>query len=507
MPSTASANQRPSRSTRRRGGGAGRPSAARPSSSNEGDSWSSRFGRSFFGEDRWCQIGTQRGVETSRKLYCETDSLCILFMLVYYTGFLWIGFHEWFAVVIQTCCTASAFELLVPGLVFEPFMPHHVAVLFEEATVVVEDTGYQAESKPFIRFGNTILCVVSKTVFYCFFQTYTNREKRIILYAADLGIHYCLMNRQWQRTGEQYLRKLRLRLQASCADRVVTDAALNVLRTVEEDRIFWGYRFLQPEEMKATAEMLRQGTPRCIDFLHEALEKTLRSPDPTHELPLFKQWQQFKVTREALERVLPLREDIGGAEGERWIVTGAQRQQITGRLKQMPLREKMFFDLAKTVEGSHEDTLSALLEFDRRASRRRRADSAPTSAAAEVSADVPADVEAEIKLETDTHANPRTEPMLDLQVGLQAHQAIEATAQPQERILECVCCFDRPAEVVFVGCGHLSYCKACRKRALKQAGGIRSYSRLLRRRVACPLCRQESRTVELCEFTGFVFKP
>lgn len=478
-----------SRAARRRPGGKRSGERFRP----RDRSWRSMLGSRFFGQDRWRQIGTTRGMETSRKLYNETDVICCMLIFCFYTGFLWCGFWEWSFVVLQTCFIASAFESLIPSTAFERFLPHHIAVWFEEATVVIEDTGYQAYSKPFVRFGNTILLVTFKTVWYCVIQRRTGWENNIILYAADLGIQQCLLMRQWRRTSEQYLRKLRLRLQSSCADRVVRDEALKVLRAAEEDRMFWGYRFLPLEDMKATAEMLTQGTPRCIDFLHEALEKVMRSPDLEHDLPLFKQWQQLKVTQQAVERVLALRESCGDAEGERWIVTGARRQQVAGRLKQAPRCESMFHDLAKTVDGGSADTLAALVELDRRASRRRRA----------------ADV-----VPTPTEVEAPAAPFADVEPPLSSGCfAPDAKPSRQEQSLECICCFDRPAEIVFAGCGHLAYCKGCRRKALKQGhlapapGGIRSYARLLRRRLACPLCRQESRTVELCDFNGFVFSP
>merc|ERR1712194_114168 len=75
---------------------------------------------------------------------------------------------------------------------------------------------------------------------------------------------------------------------------------------------------------------------------------------------------------------------------------------------------------------------------------------------------------------------------------------------------ECICCFEEQATIVFSKCGHLAYCKSCRRKALKRDFGpewesIKSFARRLRKPLKCPFCRQESKTVELSAFKGVVF--
>merc|ERR1712157_619304 len=75
---------------------------------------------------------------------------------------------------------------------------------------------------------------------------------------------------------------------------------------------------------------------------------------------------------------------------------------------------------------------------------------------------------------------------------------------------ECICCFEQPAVVVFTKCGHLTYCKTCRRKALKRSLGsawanIRSYSKALRSTLTCPMCRQEGSITELAKFSGNVY--
>merc|ERR1711974_300340 len=72
----------------------------------------------------------------------------------------------------------------------------------------------------------------------------------------------------------------------------------------------------------------------------------------------------------------------------------------------------------------------------------------------------------------------------------------------EEEVTECICCFEERATLVFQGCGHLAYCKACRRKVIKQRLGpdfqkARHYSRQMRTPLLCPLCRVPSSLVAI----------
>jgi len=136
--------------------------------------------------------------------------------------------------------------------------------------------------------------------------------------------------------------------------------------------------------------------------------------------------------------------------------------------------------------------VSALAEVDRRQNRRQSTGSAATPA---LERDVP-------KFSGELASHVSTEPSITKQ---------DADPKEQQPAFECIICFDEMACVVFTACGHLAYCKSCRRKALKRSLGknwsdISSYNKALRSRMICPLCRQESRTEELGKFKGTVFQ-
>lgn len=75
---------------------------------------------------------------------------------------------------------------------------------------------------------------------------------------------------------------------------------------------------------------------------------------------------------------------------------------------------------------------------------------------------------------------------------------------------DCVFCLEEPADCVFSGCGHLTYCQSCRLRVLEKAMGsewrrTRNHNKRLRFHLACPLCRKVSQTFLESEFVGIVY--
>mmetsp|Transcript_32656 Transcript_32656/g.73294 ORF Transcript_32656/g.73294 Transcript_32656/m.73294 type:complete len:227 (-) Transcript_32656:277-957(-) len=146
---------------------------------------------------------------------------------------------------------------------------------------------------------------------------------------------------------------------------------------------------------------------------------------------------------------------------------------------------------------------------------------------AQVPREVPevAEVEAEEKPEEpaaqtveesppETHVSPET-----MEAGsLEQERQAETTAKFQEEDGLCLACQSREADNVSSACGHLTFCKACRRRAVHQALEARepsgkavkkrkdlSTKELERTVVPCPVCRAEGVLVPLAKYSGKVF--
>ena len=171
-----------------------------------------------------------------------------------------------------------------------------------------------------------------------------------------------------------------------------------------------------------------------------------------------------------------------------------------------------FTELIEEVLGAEHglSVHAALIEVDRRMARNPNGEVSSLTETQDErrGTDDPSSVSPECLTPSDTCSDVE-------RVSLQAlpgcdTQSSGASGQDGEHLNECVCCFERPADVVFTKCGHLAYCKSCRNKALKRAMGpewnaITSFARRLRRPLRCPLCRTESQAVDRVRFTGAVF--
>lgn len=95
---------------------------------------------------------------------------------------------------------------------------------------------------------------------------------------------------------------------------------------------------------------------------------------------------------------------------------------------------------------------------------------------------------------------------------LAKNREVTAACGKADAVTDCVCCFERPADVVFIHCGHLTYCMECHDRVLdtQQQEGHFCESDVATELhsdgwARCPLCRRESEAVDLLEFRGHVF--
>lgn len=89
--------------------------------------------------------------------------------------------------------------------------------------------------------------------------------------------------------------------------------------------------------------------------------------------------------------------------------------------------------------------------------------------------------------------------------------------EAQEEDGLCIACKERPAEVVGAACGHLVFCKACRRTVIHKALKDRNDGREVKKRkdlgtrelertvVPCPLCRADGVLSQLVKFRGQVF--
>merc|ERR1712216_848929 len=248
------------------------------------------------------------------------------------------------------------------------------------------------------------------------------------------------------------------------------------------------------------AEILQQGRPRCVVFICETLQRVLHEAENLEAggEPLYRKWQLFSETTKAAERLLALEHpqvasDHASTENRHdWVVVGAQRRLLSSRLQQATVLAARYRAIIAEVLGpdvGSRDTISALVAVDRQMSRARRSSqerelSNPTAESSRGRSSVP---QSFVEVRESGHA----------QLEPEAPQASDDVApepvSAEGALLECVCCFEEPAEFVFVKCGHLTYCQRCRDRALQLATSTRMRGRLHGRQAACPLCRQESR--------------
>lgn len=289
-------------------------------------------------------------------------------------------------------------------------------------------------------------------------------------------------------------------------------------------------------------------------------------------IPLYKQWQLLEVVQDAVTTLTGLQrtcENRGSARTE-WVVNGATRIEMQKGLKLLEKRKHCFVRLTNMVlgEGHGQHPVNALLQADRElkggslsrswssGSLTRRvpaSERASSPSALNAISGEPTAVQQVVRndvVSSDQHMN--NQPAMLCTRNSESAASSNALREPSEQAVrslastpsaaeaaacddvasvqgiaagtgssqsghdeegaECICCFERPAIIVFTTCGHLVYCKQCRRKALKCAVGseasrIRSYSRLLRRRMPCPLCRQESSTCGRDQYDSHVYVP
>lgn len=101
------------------------------------------------------------------------------------------------------------------------------------------------------------------------------------------------------------------------------------------------------------------------------------------------------------------------------------------------------------------------------------------------------------------------------EVPEESSEAIPTIAQREDGL--CLACQAKDADIVSSACGHLTFCKACRRRAVHQALEAKECAKSVKKRkdlssrelertvVPCPICRAEGVLVPLAKFAGKVF--
>lgn len=292
-------------------------------------------------------------------------------------------------------------------------------------------------------------------------------------------------------------------------------------------------------------QIIRQGIPYCADFLNGVLDTVTRgSPEAIAQgiqvdvpTPLYVQWQRLQTTIEACQTVLALKcakeASRSSSATTNWAISGATRELMTMRLKQARLREKRFERIIGRELGSSTgflNALSALIEVDRRIHRGRtlntetqqnnvrktvvphlsNSSQGPRSATLQVRSDSSYEITTAMNGASHELSDKTCSPEQSF-VGAIGGSYENQRDLDDDDVAECICCFEQAAVVVFTKCGHLTYCKTCRRKAVKLRLGsewtnIRSYSRALRSTLRCPICRQDGSTTELAKFTGAVYK-
>jgi len=395
-------------------------------------------------------------------------------------------------------------------------LPEEVSVWFQEATLVIDEFGCQRYNRPNIILGETMmstiiaLCIIYK-------KTAHGSGESLTLEIGAAAVTLCRLHRHVKRTYHQYIRNLPCN--TTSADQTIKKCAMEQLQMGERVLIDNSLLLALDAQIWYT-DMLRLGTPKCIDFLNEVLRNALTGDleDTAKKgIPLYHQWQDLERIQKAVEVVLELKEERNTAEPEahkQYMVKGAQRGLMTRQLKQLKARKDSFKALAGRVLAADQEQfssmVSALAEVDRRLIRCQTTRSESLFRAATTAA-TPA-LESHVPKASSNVESPAELQVEQVDIGEQSRKATPDSGPKEKQYdAECIICFDNMACIVFTACGHLAYCKSCRTKALKKALGkswadIRNYSKILRRRMVCPLCRQESSTAELAKFEGTVYQ-
>eukprot|EP00931_Biecheleriopsis_adriatica_P123531 TRINITY_DN98583_c0_g1_i1.p1 TRINITY_DN98583_c0_g1~~TRINITY_DN98583_c0_g1_i1.p1 ORF type:complete len:497 (+),score=88.77 TRINITY_DN98583_c0_g1_i1:194-1492(+) len=432
----------------------------------------------------------------------------MLTMLILWLSPFWVfrcDTREWATGMFNIWLLPQTIEYLMKPVVlfmkeWESYLPEEMCVWFEEATLVIDEFGCQRYTRPNIVLGETVISSVMALIVIYKRTTYASEESLMLEIGAAI-VTLSRLHKHVTRTYEQYLRNLPWNRTA--ADKTIKKTAMELLQ-MEEKVLLIDSKLLPLDAQIWYTDMLKCGTHKCVEFLNEVLRNALtdRVEDIAKKgIPLYHQWQDLEKVQKAVEPVLELQ------EGQKYAVHGAQRRLMTAQLRQLKARMDSFSTLAGRVLAADQeqfsDMVSALAEVDRRQSRRQTTESTTaTTAATPTLASHDPEASGKVELPAD---------LQDEQINVDK-QSSNAAPDPgpkeQEYDLECIICFDNMASIVFTACGHLAYCKACRRKALKKSLGadFKHYSNALRSRMVCPLCRRESSTAELAKFQGTVYQ-
>jgi len=356
----------------------------------------------------------------------------------------------------------------------------------------------------------------------------------------------------WLETGDQYIKMLHQKqgMEGTC-ERVVREQTAALIRSIEPTCPLEGHAALPADLRWTRAQFLREGLEGHIRLSLEALNE-ISSESHSHGLaPLLSGNRKGQKGRGS-EGATPAQETVPFYEsywrlmiaisaqsalsaqtlenGQGFLVKGKQRQQLLEYGEKLRARSERLracvqssLGVAAPVDDNGDvDMVRALLELDRIRRRRIR-----FPRGFNVDQDLPMSYKesvayAQRKVEqsswlnkssssahstkTEDESQPRNSAsskmaLTDMPAGDGFEE--EEEEEEQEEEVECVCCFEEPAEFVFKNCGHLTYCKTCRNKALKRAanGKFRVSDAL-----CCPLCRTESSVVPQSVYSGRVYK-
>lgn len=410
-------------------------------------------------------------LSVARRLHTPMDFICMLVSAFLPIAAIIAGMNggttQALVAIFMATGMHAAVMMMIWGLRLSEKLPPIIGIWFEEASLILEHTGAHRYQRPFSSIGESaITCVSTACVaaWQVHFHDYDGSWLKLypIFFAAIVNCGLAM--RTWRRTRDQYKRKFLVYEKQVPDHEIVAQQVSNRLMSALEPLVAYSACALSPELLNVKTEVAIHGAPRALRFVFETLQRLVASQEdadvkqlsltkkenPFDCVPLYRRWQMLqeagKVGRECLRQTTET--------GAKW-VSGRKRELLSRLTSRAEALADCVRSLAVDSSGgaavTEMDVVAALVKTQRNCLQQVRGKVQSSK----------------LKHGTDSE---------------------EDTRNPEE--MQCVCCFDAIAEFVFIGCGHLCYCRSCRKQAI---------------RLVCPLCRGESKIVERSKFKGRLF--